>query len=346
MIRILTVDDSPNIALLLKLIFAKEPDMQVIGHAMNGQEAVRMARELKPDLITMDILMPIMDGIEATKKIMASQPTPILIFSAATDNATQPYAFRALEEGAIAVLGKPQNINDPDFNLFKNKIIDIARESINIKKLAKPEVTQQLCRPMPQPTSPNYEIIALGASTGGPIALQTIITQLPGDFPLPIVIVQHMFKGFIQGFADWLQKSTKLTVKTATSGEKLEKGYIYIAPDEHHLLLERQTNQLKLSLANQPADAVFIPSIDVLFDSIATSCPKKAIAGLLSGMGNDGARGLANLHTHGCQTFVEDAQDCIVNSMPQAALKLNAVNNVVPLKKIAAYILGLLTKQE
>jgi two-component system, chemotaxis family, protein-glutamate methylesterase/glutaminase len=345
MIRILTVDDSRVMELLLKALFDKEPDMQVVGHAFNGLEAVEMAKKLKPDVITMDIRMPVMDGFEATSKIMTDNPVPIIVFSAVVDDPKLKESFKALEKGAAVIIEKPHNVSDPSFETLSQDLIATARALAKSKNSKKPLNIAKV-KPAPKSLAPKtrkgaYEVVGLGVSTGGPITLRTILSGLPKEFPLPVVVVQHMFDGFVVGFVDWIKKFTKLKVELAKHGGRLESGVIYIAPDNQHLMVARRADNLFIKLTALPKGKNFCPSVDVLFDSLANSCPGSAIGGLLTGMGDDGAKGLLAMHDSECHTFVEAKEDCVIDSMVSEAIDLNACNSIVPLNEIATHILDL-----
>lgn len=348
MIKILICEDSQVIALLLKAIFEREPDFKVVGHARNGRECVQMAHQLKPDLITMDIRMPMMDGFEATRMIMESKPVPIVVVSSSVDDEELKITFRAIEEGALSVIEKPSGINQPDFEAIRRELVETVRIMASVKvfrrrypkKTRAAEVVKFDTSPHPR----TYELIAIGCSTGGPQVLQQILSSLPVSFPAPIVIAQHISKGFIGGMVSWLGNHTLLSVKEAQQGEPLLAGTVYFAPDDAHLLVARNHNGLAALLKQDPPVNGFRPSATPLLESTAQTCAKSAIGAILTGMGCDGAEGLLALRRAGGHTIVQDAESAVVFGMPGAAIALDAVDEIVKLDKFAAYLSHLVKK--
>jgi two-component system, chemotaxis family, protein-glutamate methylesterase/glutaminase len=343
LIRILITEDSDVVAKLLTAIFEAECDMQVVGRASNGREAVTLAHELKPDLITMDIRMPVMDGFDATRMIMSTDPTPIVVVSSSVDDEELRITFRAIEEGALAVIEKPRGLQHPDYIRIRDDIVDTVRAMSEVKLVRRhrqrpsPEIFQTRLKR----DSGNYEVVGIACSTGGPHALSTILTSMPMGFPLPLLVVQHISEGFIDGFVNWLRGHTLLEVRLASAGMKLSGGTIYLAPDKRHLEVERIGGDLQIRLTNDPPLERFRPSGTVLFKSLARCCGKNAIGGVLTGMGSDGAVGLQELHEAGGRTFVQDKESAVIYGMPGAALSKNCVDEVVPLTKISSHLIQL-----
>lgn len=346
MIRILIAEDSQVVALLLKALFEHEPDMQVVGHARNGREAVQMTHELKPDLVTMDIRMPVMDGFEATRQIMASDPTPIVVVSASVDNEELSITFKAIEEGALSVIEKPRGISHPDFDTIRRELIETVRAMAEVKVIrrrffahpAEVNIQAQAIEIPIQPSARSYELLAIGCSTGGPQVLHRIFSSLAADFPVPIVVTQHISKGFIGGLIDWLAASTPLKLKVAQAGEKLQPGTIYFAPDDCHLKVLRRGSELVVSLGSEPEVNGFRPSASPMFKSVASVCGKQAVGVLLTGMGVDGAEGLLAMRKAGGHTFVQDEESSVVYGMPGAALALDAADQVVEIDRMSSYL--------
>lgn len=283
MIKILIVDDSPTEAALIQHIIAAEKDMQVIGVAKNGQEAIELTSKLNPDLITMDIQMPVMDGLEATRIIMDQHPTPIVVISSLVNDESIHAIFHILEAGALTALAKPANVFSPSFEENRNHIIDILRSLSDIRVMKKPlkkhlPFDESKKHKTEHETVKHYEVIGIGASIGGPMALKTILSHLPTDFPLPIMVVQHMSPGFIRGFAQWLGENIQLKVINAVDNEPLQKGTVYIAPEHKHLEVERVHEQLVCKLVTGTPVSGFCPSITRLLQSIARVCGKKRSA--------------------------------------------------------------------
>ncbi len=345
MIKILIVDDSETETAILRHIIEEHADLEVIGCAKNGAEAVRLASLLKPDLITMDIQMPVMNGLEATRMIMEQNPTPIVVISSKLHEKDLDITFKSLDAGALCVLAKPSNITSPTFDIEQKHIIDILRSMAEIKVIRRRALTQKLITPLvTKEVHRGYEIVALGASIGGTQALNTILRALPADFPLPIVITQHMMPGFIGGFTQWLSNNTKLGVQVAKHNDVLNKGMVYFSPDNSHLEIHRGNGHLISKLVNGPPVSGFCPSITVLMQSIAKHCGIHAIGALLTGMGRDGADGLLAIkQAHGC-TFIQDKESSIVFGMAGLAQALGAVEKIINLDQIADYLIKITTK--
>lgn len=349
MIKILIVDDSKIETKLLKHLFESQPDMQVIGCARDGKEAVEMAASLNPDLITMDLEMPIMDGHTATRLIMSQNPVPIVVISSKLNVSVRDMTYLALEAGAVSVLPKPDNINPKKFEESNQQIIDTVRSMAEIKvikrrfNISSPEEKKLSFTDKIQPEK-HFELIAIGTSIGGPQTLKNLLSELPENFPVPIVIVQHMTKGFIEGFTKWLNNNTHLKVKNVTDHEKLQKGLIYFAPDQVHLTVQRNQEGLVAKLIKSEPVSGFCPSINVLMKSVAKTCGKNAIGILLTGMGSDGADGLYELKQAGGHTLIQDKKSCVVFGMAGVAESLGAVDKVVEINKMPEYLVKI-TKQ-
>lgn len=341
MLRILIVEDSSVVAMLLKAIFQKESDMQVIGHARNGREGVQMAHDLKPDVITMDIRMPVMDGFEATRMIMSDNPIPIVVVSSSVDNEELRITFRAIEEGALAVMEKPRGFTHPDFETIRRNLVDTVRAMASVrlfrrKKIERPSDIDIYETAIYQRTKA-YELLAIGCSTGGPQVLHQIFSLLPIGFPVPIVVTQHISRGFVGGLVAWLAGNTLLDVKLAEHGESLKAGTIYFAPDDQHLLVSRNACGLAAHLNQDAPCNGFLPSASPMFKSIAQTCQQHSIGALFTGMGVDGADGLLMLRRAGSHTVVQDEASSVVYGMPGAAIALDAVDQIVALDKMPAY---------
>jgi two-component system chemotaxis response regulator CheB len=343
MINILIVDDSETEIMILKELFSKEKDFRVIGIAKNGKEAIRLAEFLKPNLITMDIQMPIMDGIEAIRMIMSHHPIPIVVISSKLNDASLKATFQAFEAGALSVLEKPGNISSPSFKNEKRKIIDTLRSMAEIKVIKRRFYAKDK-KPLIFPKSVSetnnvYELIVIGSSVGGPQALKNILEKLPSNFPIPIVIVQHMAQGFIHGFAKWLNENTKLNVKPAKNNDILKKGHVYFAPDNFHLEIARSQDALIAKLIKGKPITGFCPSITALFQSVAKACGKNTIGILLTGMGSDGAKGMVELKQANAHTFIQDKESAVVFGMAGVAQSLGAVDKIIELDQIADYLM-------
>lgn len=335
MIKVLIVEDSLVVSHLLLQILQSDPEITVVGQARNGQEAVWLANHLKPDIITMDINMPKMDGIEATKLIMQQCPTRIIVVSAAGNNNESKSAFEAIKAGALQVIDKPKGYLASDYGQIKDSLIKSVKLMSTLKvvtrwpakKPDKPVVKQPAVK-----TSGKIKVMGIGASTGGPAALNYLLRRLPKNFPLPILIVQHITFGFGAAFADWLNTESSLPVSLAKHGQAAEPGRIYIAPDGYHLGINSQG---VLHLTNKKINYNHhIPSVNYLFESLAKNYGHQSLGLLLTGMGDDGALGLRLIREAGGRTFAQDEESCVVFGMPKEAIRMGAAEKIVPLNSV------------
>jgi two-component system chemotaxis response regulator CheB len=341
-VRVLVVDDSATSRRLLAEILRADQGIEVVGQAADGLEAVALVKRLKPDIVTMDVQMPRLDGFAATKRIMVEAPTPILI-TTGVDARALSVSLEAVRVGALAVQAKPCDPMDPHFD-------DEARELVRqVKAMARVKVVRHyepLARRPPAAPAPSFdgahglaaEVVAIAASTGGPAAIHRILSGLPSSFPLPILIVQHISRGFTPGFADWLDKASALRVKIAEEGEALQPGTAYVAVDDHHLCV---TTSRRVHLSGAPAVGGFRPSGTVLFESVAMAYGRGAVAVILTGMGRDGVDGLRAIRGAGGRTFAESEQTAIVNGMPGAAVEAGLADVVLNLDQFGLAMAGL-----
>ncbi len=342
MINILITDDSPTDAAILKLIFESEPDMKVIGWAHNGIEALQMTEQLKPDLITMDIKMPLMDGLQATEEIMSQFPTPIVIISSLIGDADadSEATFKALEVGALTVLPKPVDVQSKLFQIRKRHMTDVIRSMAEIKPIRRRRLTSQTpLQKFNALTHGDFRVIVIGASVGGPQVLKDVLSRLPANFPVPIVAVQHMTQGFILGFIKWLDSHVGLTVKHPEDGELLKPGVVYFAPDDFHFEIKQNHGALSASLVKGETVSGFCPSITHLMKSASQHCGKNVVGVLLTGMGSDGAEGMLALKKSGAHTIAQDPDSCVVFGMGNVANTMGAVDKIVKLDKLAEYLI-------
>jgi two-component system, chemotaxis family, protein-glutamate methylesterase/glutaminase len=338
-IRVLIVDDSLVAREFLQHILSSEPDIQVVGLARDGEEAVRLVTKIKPDVVTMDIHMPKMDGYQAIRKIMETHPVPIIIVSSSWDPKEVSKTFQAMEAGAVAALAKPQGIGHPDHESAARELVQ------TVKLMSEVKVVRRWARPSRGPAAPGPQprlagrpkpapvsLIALGTSTGGPPVLQTILSRLPKDLPAPIVIVQHIARGFVQGLLEWLEQTTGLPMHLAAQGERLLPGHVYFAPDGHHLGVEADGCAM---LSTAPPENGLRPSVSFLFRSVARNFGNRAVGVLLTGMGRDGAEELGLMREEGAVTCAQDQASSVVHGMPGEAIKLGAAVHVLPPEAIA-----------
>jgi two-component system, chemotaxis family, protein-glutamate methylesterase/glutaminase len=337
-IRVLIVDDSAGIRMMLERIFNDDPACEVAGTAGDGGEALAAVECLAPDVVTMDINMPGMDGLEATRRIMEVHPTPIVIVSGNLDAEEVLSSFRAMEAGALLALPKPRGAAYPgheaDIALLVGKVklmagVKVVRRWPRSGKIILPP----LCPDAPIQANAVPRIVALGASTGGPVVINTILSSLPREFPLPLLVVQHMAPGFISGFVDWLNISSRLPVRIARDGEQIRPGNVYVATEGLHMEAAIG-GRIRLS-GNDPENGQR-PSVSTLFRSVAEVYGNNAVAVLLTGMGDDGAREMKLLKDRGAVTMAQDRESSVIFGMPGEAVKLGAADYVMPPDRIAA----------
>lgn len=341
MITVLLADDSSLTRAILQDILHATADIRVVGEAENGEKAVTLAGVLKPDLIVMDLIMPVVDGLFAIEEIMVQNPTPILVLSATIDDKEVNQAFVAIKKGALDVMEKPAgagiDANDDFAARFVEKVRMLARIKVIRRRRSKKERDEQKI----SFSGGDRGILAIGASTGGPQAVMSIIRKLPSDFPATVFVVQHISSGFARGFAQWLGRESGIRVSLAKDGIAFRPGEVLVAPNDTHMVIEGEKVRL---LHSEPVNCCR-PSIDVLFNSLADAHGARTVGVLLTGMGRDGAQGLRRIKDRGGVTIVQDEESCAVFGMPKAAISLNAVNKVVPLAKMPEAIAQLFPNQ-
>lgn len=344
-IKVLVVEDSPVAREFLTYILTSDPAIRVVGTANNGVEALETVRQKKPDVITMDIHMPMMDGFEATQKIMETFPTPIVIVSGSLGEKEVASTFRAIEAGALAVVRRPPGVNHEEFEAAAKELIQ------TVKLMSEVKVVKRIPQPLPariaaQPKistpllkTAGIQVVAIGASTGGPPVLNQILSGLPQGFPFPVLIVQHITQGFTEGFAEWISNASGFPVRVASHGECLAPRHGYVAPDGFHLGLD---SGLRIALSSLAPENGLRPSVSYLFRSIAQVLGPAAVGVLLTGMGRDGAEELKTLKEMGAITIAQDEDSSVVHGMPGEAIKLGAATYVLSPEGITAMLAGLL----
>jgi two-component system chemotaxis response regulator CheB len=355
MIRVLVADDSATSRALLVGLFAAESDFHVVGEAKNGQEAVDMAERLGPDLITMDVQMPIMDGLEATKQIMVRSPRPIIIVSSTAREHEVKLSLEATRAGALMVLPKPEGPASAGFASDRRQIVSMARAMSQVKVVRRHGAAASIAARMPPSRTPMstptirpqqgaIRLIAIAASTGGPAAIQTILAELPRSFPVPILIVQHIARGFTTGLAHWLAGDSALDVRVAELNELALPGAVYIAPDDRHIGCRIDgAGAIRIVLDNAPPVGAFRPSASYLFRSVAESLGPNALSVILTGMGDDGIAGLRAAKDAGGKVIAQDEASSVIYGMPREAARAGVVDAVVALNSIARRLMELTT---
>jgi two-component system chemotaxis response regulator CheB len=346
-VRVLVVDDSATARLLLVSILRADPGIDVVGQAADGLEAVELVKRLHPDIVTMDVQMPRLDGFAATKRIMIEAPTPILITTGIDPRAVS-VSLEAVRAGALAVHPKPGDPRAPGFDL---EALDLRRQ---VKAMARVKVVRHIAVEGPPPASRpsssvttlldgRVEVVAIATSTGGPAALHLIMSALPASFPVPILIVQHISRGFTHGFASWLDQASALRVKLAEEGEALVAGTAYVAGDDHHLCV---SSARRAHLSAAPEVGGFRPSGTPLFRTVAAAYGRSTLAVILTGMGRDGVDGLQAVRAAGGRTIAEAESSAVVWGMPAAAVQAGLADFVLPLDQVCATLLGLVAARD
>ncbi|MEH8151259.1 chemotaxis response regulator protein-glutamate methylesterase [Aeromonas caviae] len=364
-VKVLVVDDSSFFRRRVSEIINQDPLMTVIDTAQNGREAVDKAQQLRPDVITMDIEMPVLDGISAVREIMAKCPTPILMFSSLTHEGAKA-TLDALDAGALDFLPKKfEDIardKDEAVNLLQQRVKEIARKRFLMatrprapEPAVRPAVTGTLNRPLAERqheparaaaapaafkrSGKSYQLVAIGTSTGGPVALQNVLTKLPGDFPHPILLIQHMPATFTAAFAARLNGLCQIGVKEAQDGDVLKPGQAYLAPGGKQMLLEGRGPGARLRIIDGNDKVNYKPCVDITFASAAKTYGDKVLAIVLTGMGADGRDGARLLKEQGATIWAQDEASCVVYGMPQAVAKAGIASESLPLDRVAQRIL-------
>jgi two-component system chemotaxis response regulator CheB len=334
--RILLADDSPTARELLVSIVSSDKRFQVVGVARNGCEALAMVKSLRPDVAVLDIHMPGMDGVQATRHIMAEAPTPVIVVSASVDVRELAVAFDAERAGAVAARPKPVGPHSTSFERDTAELLSTIHVMVGMKVVRRflTQSSARASRRAPQ----EARVVALVCSTGGPPALAAIAAKLASDFPLPLLCVQHMSKGWMPGLVKWLDDSSAIKVKLAEDGEQLRPGTMYFAPEDRHLAL---SGRHFLRLLDTPPIAGFRPSGTTLFESVANAFGRDALGIILTGMGEDGVAGLRSLREKGGICIAQDRESSVVWGMPGAAVAAGLANDVRSLDGIASMLSGL-----
>lgn len=334
-IRVLVVEDAPVVREFMMHVFRSDPAFELVGAAVDGEEALAAVRRLSPDVVTMDVHMPRLDGLEATRRLMRDAPLPIVIVSGTVEDQVAA-SFAALEAGALAFLPRPAGVGSAN---HQREVAELVR---TVKLMSEVKVVRRRAAGAAAALEPGepqrLRIVVVGASTGGPLAIRALLASLPAAFPVPVLIVQHIAEGFLEGFVDWLGRSSALPVHLGTDGETPLPGHAYVAPDCRHMGLDHAGC---IRLSDAPPEGGLRPSVAHLLRSVREVFGDAAAAVLLSGMGRDGAEELLELKHCGAHTFVQDKESSVIYGMPGVALRLDAARHVMPPEEIARELASL-----
>ncbi|WP_305043905.1 protein-glutamate methylesterase/protein-glutamine glutaminase [Geoalkalibacter sp.] len=346
-IRILVVDDSAYNRRTITRILEEIPGVSVVGYAVNGEEGLRKVADLKPDLITLDLEMPRIDGFTFLRIVMQKQPTPIIVVSSRAEGEN---VFKALELGAVDFVAKPTARSDDQlFNIREDlvrKVLFCARTDMG--KIVRRTVAASGSRAAQRAVLPRTSdlpalgparLVVIGASTGGPPAVQNILSAIKADVPLMFAVSQHMPAGFTRAFAERLNKFCELEVLEARTGDKMQPGRVLVAPGGHNLIFRRRGGEILAQVVDPGPGQIYLPSVDAMFTSAAELGNVSLIGVVLTGMGNDGAEGVRKIKQVGGQVIAEDEESCVVFGMPKEAIATGKVDSVLPLDGIGAEVL-------
>jgi two-component system chemotaxis response regulator CheB len=350
-IRVLIAEDSPVVQVILRRMLATYPDIELVGMASTGKEALAMMSQARPDVVCTDFHMPEMNGLELTQEIMATMPRPILVLSASVQAEDTQNVFRVLNAGAVDVLPKPIDGGANNWNDLQQELITKIRVLSGVAVFTHrrqlmgqsrrprgtaPSALPSLSTIAPEVRQRHYELVAIGASTGGPQALQGILRQIPGNFPVPVVCVQHISRGFLTGLVNWLNAECAVSVQIAQVGMRAEAGVVYFPPEDQHLTFSRRG---VFASAPLPPFSGHRPSVTVTFESVAAVYGRHCVGILLTGMGKDGAVGMQSIAQAGGVTIAQDEATSVVFGMPKEAIALGAAQYILPLGEIAPVLL-------
>lgn len=341
-VRVLVVDDSAYVRKVVKQMLLRSPFIETIGTAADGQEALIKVQELQPDLVTLDLIMPNMDGVQFLKEQMARRPLPVVIVSIADEAGEM--ALAALNQGAIDFVQKPTALaNEKIFDLSEELIEKVkAAARVHPKAMPKRVGRQSVQAKRQRISSKSIDLVAIGISTGGPQALTYLIPQLPADLPVPVAIVLHMPVGYTKLYADRLNGISQLKVVEASEGEELKPGVVTIAPAGRHLTFVRKpaTNTVVTHLDTRPFDTLHRPSVDMMFESAAEVYRDRVLGVVMTGMGNDGKQGAAWIKSQGGTIFTEAESSCVVYGMPRSVVEAGLSDRTVTLDNMALAIIA------
>jgi two-component system chemotaxis response regulator CheB len=342
-VRVMLVEDSLVVRQLLIHIVGRDPRLEVVAAVASGEEALATIAQARPDVVSMDIRLPGIDGLETTRRIMADRPTPIVVIADSIEDSSLRISMNALRAGALSVVEKPVATTHAGYDAVAAEICTQLRIMAAVPVIRRRPIGSEwagrVAAPIPVSAAlrvpESASVLAVAASTGGPPALARVIGGLPADYPLPVLVVQHMGAAFMEGFAAWLNGVVGLTVSVAREGERAEAGHAYVAPGDRHLELGAGGH---LRITDAPPVGGQRPAATALFRSVAKHAGARGIGVLLTGMGEDGAAGLLEMRRAGASTVAEDESTAVVFGMPAAAIRLSAAGTVLPLDRISAHL--------
>ncbi len=348
MVRVLIVDDSAFMRNALSRMLSSDSEITVVGTAKDGLEAIEKVVSLKPDVVTMDVEMPRMDGVTALRHIMEQNPLPVIMVSSLTDKGAK-VTLDALDLGAVDFI--PKNLSDLSINIVRiqedllEKIGHFGRKGLPLrhrKPVQAPAsaATESVARPCHATGVRRVGIVTIGTSTGGPKALQEIIPRLPVNFPVPVVVAQHMPPNFTKYFADRLNQLSRIRVKEAEEGDRLEPGTVMIAPGRGHMRIKKRGIEVTVTISEDPGEFIYRPSVDALFLSASEIYSDRSLGVILTGMGNDGLKGSTALKQAGGRVFAQNEETCVVYGMPKAVIEGGLADKVLPVEQIAGEIVN------
>lgn len=351
MVRVLIVDDSAFMRNALSTMLSHDPEIVIAGTARDGLEAIEKVASLKPDVVTMDIEMPRMDGVSALRHIMEKTPVPVIMVSSLTTDGAK-ITLDALDLGAVDFI--PKNLSDLSINIVKIKEVLVDKvKQLAMRSLPKKGVLTNMRKTGPKTADGlqdlhvrttgerRINIVAIGTSTGGPRALQYLLPELPEDFPAPIVIAQHMPASFTKPFADRLNQLSRIQVKEAEEGETLKPGVALIAPGWGHMrVVRKKVLETVIAISEEKEEFVYRPSVDALMQSVAEFFPGRALGVILTGMGNDGLKGMTAMKRTGSRIFAQNEETCVVYGMPRAVVEAGLSDKVLPIDEMAGEIVN------
>lgn len=343
-VKVLIVDDSAFFRRRLTEIINADPRLEVIASAADGLEAVEQVSRYRPDVVTMDLEMPLLDGIGAVKKIMRRRPTPVLMLSTWTTDGAKA-TLDALDAGAMDFLPKRFEDLAQDKASARQKLCDrinfLATHSKPNKQISIVKVAEQPNATVISAEKKKIELVVIGTSTGGPVALQNVLSQLPANFPFPIILLQHMPATFTPSFAERLNSQCEIQIKEAQQNDPLRPGVAYLAPGGQQLLLKGRRGQLYLQVDPGPENATYRPCIDVTLESVAQICPAQTLTIILTGMGADGCEGAIKMHQKGATVWAQDQQSSTIYGMPMAVAKAGIADKILSLTEIGKLLTAL-----